>query len=148
MYQDSILFEPSFFQDPLFSSEESQSFLKNMSSKYANLLQDRFFSIESGSIKDIFYLKLTLQNKDESFFYPVMARMHYDEHKRSKSDSALLLVDYLDYYFAQYLKDEEVLLTTEWSEYECEGHKIQLVGQVFNLKLEKEADALLKNSML
>lgn len=148
MYLDSILFEKSFFQNPLFTPEEALSITQSMGSKYGNQLQDKFFSLESGSIKDVFYIKVTLQNKDESFYYPVMARMAYDSKKKSKPESTSLILDYIDFYFSQYLKDAEVLLTTEWSEYECEDQKIQLAGQVFNLKLEKEADKILKQAMV
>jgi hypothetical protein len=61
----------------------------------------------------------------------------------SSRDAALFLVDYIDAYYEEYLRDGETFLPIDWAEYESEGVVFQLKGQVLNLEAEKLADEIL-----
>lgn len=122
---------------------------KMMEKKYAAFLRGRFFSITAAYVAsakekpESVYVTVLLRNKDETFYYPVEARMMLDG-SLAKKEAALFLLDYIDVYFEEFLMgDEDTFIAIDWSDFEWEERKFQLKGQVLNNALEKEADNLL-----
>ena len=104
----------------------------------------RYFTVESSLEDQVVSLRITLQNKDRTFVYPVEARMLYEENNISPNDAALFLADFIDSYFEEYFnEDENSYVPIDWATYESDEKTFQLRGQVINELLEREADALL-----
>lgn len=124
------------------------SFLADlMNRKYENYLLGKLFTVTSSFVEaeQGVYVTVTLSNKDESYYYPVEARVAIHTEELSKKDAAFFLVDYIDTYFEEYLMEEErLLLTIDWSDQEYDAVKFQTRGQIRNLKLEKMADEWLR----
>lgn len=120
------------------------SFLADlMNRKYENYLLGKLFTVTSFYVaaEQGVYVTVTLSNKDESYYYPVEARVAIHKEELSKKDAAFFLVDYIDTYFEEYLMEEErLLLTIDWSDQEYDAVSFQTRGQIRNLKLEKMAD--------
>lgn len=118
-----------------------------LNNKYDNYLLGKLFSVDSHFVEDEqgVYVTVTLTNGDQSFYYPVEARMDIDAEDMAKKEAAFFLVDYIDTYFEEYLLEEEDLfLTIDWSPQDYDAVKFQMRGQIRNLKLEKMADDLLR----
>jgi len=113
--------------------------------KYAAFTGNRKFTLECEVDVHSISLTLTLKSDDETFFYPVEGRIAWREEGLSQKAATGVLLDVMDNYFQEYLvNDGEVFLPVDWHEYEsAEGQKLQLRGQIRNLKLEKMADDLL-----
>lgn len=112
--------------------------------KYAVFAGKRRFKLEGQANGQSVALTLTLKNDDQSFFYPVEGQIAHHEQGLSQRNAAEMLLDLMDSYFQEYLVNGgEIYLPLDWQEYEVEGIKMQLRGQVQNLLLENMADALL-----
>lgn len=120
------------------------SFLADLlNRKYENYLLGKLFTVTSHFIpsEQGVYVQVVLANSDQSFYYPVEARVAIDDEELTKKDAAFFLVDYIDTYFEEYLMEEEDLfLTIDWSPQEYDAVAFQMRGQIRNLKLEKMAD--------
>ena len=93
-------------------------------------------------------VQVLLSNEDESFFYPVDARVKFEVEEMSVNEAALFLIDYIDVYFEEFLleEDEELYLPIDWKDFEYEAVNFQMKGQIFNKSLENMADELLRQS--
>ncbi len=112
--------------------------------KYAVFAGKRRFKLEGQANGQSIALTLILKSDDESFFYPVEGQIAHSEQGLSQRNAAEMLLDLMDSYFQEYLVNGgEVYLPLDWQEYEVDGNKMQLRGQIQNLKLEKMADDLL-----
>lgn len=131
-------------KSPLTSTEQVE-ITNSIQRKYAAFTGNRKFVLEGTADAQAVSLILTLKNDDESFFYPVEARMSYREEGLSQKAATGVLLDVMDSYFQEFLvNDGEVYLPIDWQEYEsADGQKLQLRGQIRNMKLEKMADDLL-----
>ncbi len=131
-------------KSPLTAAENSD-IASALQRKYAAFTGNRKFTLDSEADSQSVSLTLTLKNDDESFFYPVEGRIAWREEGLSQKAAAGVLIDVMDNYFQEYLvNDGEVFLPIDWQDYEsADGQKIQLRGQIRNLKLEKMADDLL-----
>lgn len=120
------------------------SFLADLlNRKYENYLLGKLFAVDSHFVANEqgVYVQVTLANADQSFYYPVEARVNIDAEELGKKDAAFFLVDYIDTYFEEYLMEEEDLfLPIDWSPQEYDAVSFQMRGQIRNLKLEKMAD--------
>lgn len=127
------------------NTQEQDQVLKSLQGKYAAFTGNRTFALDGETDSQIVSMTLTLKSDDESFFYPVEGRIAYREEGLSQKAATGALLDVMDSYFQEYLVSEgEVLLPIDWQDYEsADGRKLQLRGQVRNLKLEKMADELL-----
>ncbi len=112
--------------------------------KYAVFAGKRRFKLEGQANGQSIALTLILKSDDESFFYPVEGQIAHSEQGLSQRNAAEMLLDLMDSYFQEYLVNGgEVYLPLDWQEYEVDGNKMQLRGQIQNLKLEKMANDLL-----
>lgn len=130
----------------IFSPEEIKKICTHMDAKFAAFLNDESFKLESGHKSGQCQIRLTLANKDQSFFYPIEAIcMCDDEHKHfSTEDIAILMVDYLSLYFQEFLsEDRNVYLPIDWSVHHSDEITFFVRGFVRNLKSEHIADELL-----
>ena len=100
-------------------------------------LMTSFLVYERGVQDDFVYVEVTLSNKDQSFYYPVQARVEHDSKKFNKQDAALYLVDYIEQYFFEFFQEESSLLPIDWGDFEYNGVDLQLKGQIYNLAIEK-----------
>lgn len=113
-----------------------------MQTKYRMALGERRFAVEASIKGRGVFVKVTLQNADRSYFYPVEGRILYEQEEMKSGAAALFLIDYIDTYFEEYLleEDEDLFLTIDWADHHYEGVNFQLKGQILNLKLEELAD--------
>lgn len=126
------------------SKEQSKILATMLDRKYSSYLAARYFDIESRTDNQVVTIKVTLRDAKGKFVYPVEARMTLDDQDLSISEARDLLLDYVDGYFDEFLSNgEEILLTIDWSSYECDGYDIQLRGQILNSHLESIADELI-----
>lgn len=116
-----------------------------MARKYASFMNDRAFQIALKKDNRGVYATVTLANASGSYFYPVEGRMAALDHEMSQRDAALFLLSYIDLYFAEYFREGgDMYLPIDWADYEHDGVKLQLKGQILNLEVERMADALLE----
>jgi len=126
------------------STLECEEVARLMQRKYSAYLKDKEFNVESKVLVDGVYVTITLKDDSGSFVYPVEGRMKHKEQELSSREASEMLFDYIDLYFAEYLKGEEsVFLPIDWSDYSVEEYELQLKGQVINEKLMTLADDLL-----
>lgn len=131
-------------QDRAFVTPEERTELALMlSRKYGAALNQRYFEVDLKSDGNGVYAKVTLRDKSGSFYYPVEGRIAHEDHSMSNREAALFLVDYIDAYYEEYLRDGETFLPIDWAEYEADGVVFQLKGQVMNLEAERLADEFL-----
>lgn len=131
---------------PIFSPEEIKKICNHMNAKFASLLNGESFKLESGCKNEQCQIRLTLSNKEQSFFYPIEAVcMRDDEHKHlSTEDIGILMLDYLNLYFQDFLSEERnVYLPIDWSVHHSDEITFFVRGFVRNLKTEQMADELL-----
>lgn len=132
---------------PFVEAAECSDLAALMQRKYAGFLAQRFFEVSVSKDVTGVHAKMTLRNQDGSFFYPVEGRMAFVDSDLSPRESALLLLNYMDAYFDEYLREGgDVYLPIDWAEYEYEGVPLQLKGQIYNLVIEKMADELLRGA--
>ena len=129
----------------LLSPEEINSLVKLFNTKYASYLEGRFFELESSSDQDLVHAKVLLRNKTDHFYYPVQGQIAYKQEDLSPKDAALFLIDYIDFYFEEFFKENgDILLTIDWSKHAFEAKEFQIKGQILNLERERLADEWLK----
>lgn len=129
------------------SQVECNDLADMMQQKYGLYLDGRSFEVTAEmQPTDAVFVKVLLRNEDDSFHYPVEARIKYKTEELSPREAALFLVDYLDVYFEEYFEDDGLFLPIDWSDHTYCGTEFQVRGQIFNLKVEKMADELLKKN--
>jgi hypothetical protein len=130
------------------TTAETHDLVAMLNKRYAASLNGKYFEVKVTAEKDGVYAQILLRNGSGSFYYPVDGRVNHADYDLSKRDAALLLLDYIDLYFDEYLKDNDIFLPIDWSDYESDGVKLQLRGQIYNLEVEKKADAFLASNGL
>ena len=125
---------------------DCQEMLRLMERKHAATKGDHYFEASVTADDDQVVTKVILRNLSGSYYYPVEGRLAHQEQELSQRDAFLLLFDYIDLYFEEYLKTREVYLPIDWADYECEGAQLQLRGQILNLEAERLADEYLAGS--
>ena len=129
----------------LIEEHECKILASAMDEKYTIYLDDRTFSIESMPEEEGVLVRTTLKSPDESYVYPVEARMLHTVEGLDSRKAALFLMNYIDGYFEDYLTEmESTYLPIDWCEMEYEGVSFQMRGQISNVKVEKMADELLE----
>ncbi len=129
------------------SDLECMQLAQIMNLKHAVARGPRVFSIAIEPEASHMVCKVTLANKEQSYYYPVQVRV--ESTKETARDNALLVLDYIDSYFEEFFnEDENVFLPIDWKEFVFEGTSFLMRGQILNLKAEKEVDALLAQEPL
>lgn len=131
---------------PLWDDETPERLATLFNKKFQSFLVSEFFSVEAERNDTFVQVRITLANRDGSMSYPIEALLPREGSKESDvEESALLLVDYLDVYWNEYLSaGRETFLPLDWSKHECEGQEFYLRGFVRNLSAEAQADALFR----
>ena len=128
----------------LLNKEEYEILASAMDDKYQIYLDERRFEIEAKEEAEGVRVVTTLSNKDESYYYPVNARMMHKSENLAPRKAVLFLINYIDSYFEDYLTElESTYLPIDWTDMEYEGTSFQIKGQVINKKVELLADELL-----
>ncbi len=131
-------------QQEFLTSEECAELANVMNRKHESLRDDRKFSIEAKYEGGEVYVTAVLQNDNETFYYPVEARLDWAEEEMLHRDAALFLIDFMDLYFEDYLENgEDLYLPIDWAPYEYDAVKFQIRGQVLNRLVDRMADELL-----
>ena len=131
---------------PLFDAETSRTALQLLKQRHRRRLKpDEDFRVAAHVEPPFVVVTLTLANADESFYYPMEARVLAEtEGLDDEAACAELCLDFLDYYVGEYLRGErDVYLNLDWSGVRFGEYEVQARGQVLNLKLERLADELL-----
>jgi hypothetical protein len=90
------------------------------------------------------YITMLLHNQDDSFYYPVECRVDPKAIGLKAPDALDLVLDFQDYYFGRYFREErDLYLSIDWTEVDFDDKTIQAKGQIINRKLESMADSLL-----
>lgn len=133
----------------LLDKAEYQILASAMEDKYTIYLDERKFHIEAAEDGQGIRVKTALSNKDESYHYPVEARMMHVKENLEPRKAVLFLINYIDGYFEDYLTElESTYLRIDWSDVEYEGVDFQIKGQVVNRKVEMMADKLLEEGVV
>ncbi len=119
-----------------------------MNTKYQSVLFDgKRFEIKTKYEYEILTVSVILSNPDKSYYYPVEARIQNKKEELSPLEAAAFLIDFIDLYFEEYLfEDENLFIPIDWTPFTYDAVDFQLKGQILNLKLEQEADELIKNN--
>lgn len=105
---------------------------------------ERSFLIESFREFGAVLVHVTLRNADESFDYPVEARIDFAAEEMDAQEAALFLIDYIDLYFSEFFEEDEGLfIPIDWSPYEYEAIEFEMRGQIHNRVIERMADEIL-----
>lgn len=125
------------------TADECREIAAMMHRKYSSSLNDRYFEASIRADAAAVYGQIVLRNKTGSFFYPVEGRLAYAEQNLKPREAGLLLLDHIDLYFEEYLRDGDVYLPIDWADYDCDGVTLQLKGQILNLEVEQMANDFL-----
>lgn len=108
----------------------------------------RSFSLQAQAEGNTIIAVLTLRNLDQSFVYPVYAKV--DDWKNdfeSEIDAFYFLVDYIDIYFEEFFESEDTLfLPINWAKHSYVAIDVWVKGQIINLKVERLGDELLERA--
>ena len=132
--------------DTLPSEEEILEINDILNKKYNSVLLDgKEFKVSYVYEFNILTVTVLLSNPDQSFYYPVQARVQPQKQDLALIEAFYFLLDYIDLYFEEYLyEDENLFIPIDWTNFEYDAVSFQLKGQILNLKLENEADILIK----
>jgi hypothetical protein len=130
---------------PPLNDEEAADLAHLLELKYAAHLDGRTFEVTTEIKDDAVYGTVILRNADDSFYYPLEARIKHVHEEMSAKDASMFLVDYLDYYLDEYFTDEaeNLFIPIDWTDRQWDAVDLQIRGQVFNKKIDKMADELL-----
>ena len=116
-----------------------------MNIKYSLFLKEREFSLESKVEASTVFATVYLKKEDKSYHYPIQAKINFQEEDLTEKEAILFLLDYIDYYFDEFFKENEnIFLPIDWKEVQFDNKVFLIKGQILNLKREKEADLFLK----
>ena len=119
-----------------------------LETKYGAYLGNRTFIITSEMKDGGVFVTVLLKNPDDTFYYPVEARMNHVAQELLAKRAGVFLIDYIDAYFEEYFteEDENLFLPIDWADMQWDTVDFQIRGQILNLKVERMADALLTES--
>lgn len=128
--------------------EEIQTLAEAMNTKYRLARRERLFQISVEKKGKGIYVTVLLANTEQSFYYPVEARILYEAEELSPRNAALFLIDYIDMYFEEFLleEDESLYIPIDWADHQYDAIDFQIRGQIINKMLENMADELLQQS--
>lgn len=133
---------------PFPSQDDCQTLALAMARKYALYLGERTFVVACSFDPEtqVVTAETVLKNSQESFYYPVTARIDSAAEELTPPAAALFLVDYIDMYFEEYLTtDEATYIPIDWHDYSYDAVKFQMKGQILNRHAERLADQLLQS---
>ena len=131
---------------PVWDDETPTRLAVILGKKYQAFLRKEAFLIEAERNDEVVQVRTTLRASDGSLSYPVEGVLMRTARQESEVEElALLMVDYLDVYWNEYLSaGRETFVTLDWSRHECDGEEFFLRGFVRNLNAEADADALFR----
>lgn len=131
------------------SQETFEKIASLLNAKHGAERGQRSFHISGAADNSVVTVTVLLKNNDESYFYPVEAKIDLTEFSGDAQEAALFLLDYIALYFEEYFRDDEgVYLPIDWTAHTCEEYQFFLRGQILNQKMEKMADQLLSGQTL
>ena len=105
------------------NEQDCQELAQSMTAKYRIAMNQRAFSVKASEDQDKVEVHVLLKNEDDSFYYPVSARIVVDKDEMSNLEAAMFLIDYIDTYFEEFLleQEESIYLPIDWAEHQYEG---------------------------
>lgn len=127
----------------IFTAQELRSLAQRFNARFHDTRGGRWFVIDAAERDGNTWVQVLLRNDDDSFHYPVEARIAPCK-TRAPRAQAFFLLTFIDSYWEEFFEEgEDVFIPIDWSSYEYQGEKFQLRGQVLNRMAEKMADELL-----
>lgn len=131
------------------AGQEYKEIMKLLNSKYAHILNDRFFRVVADYDENVLFLACILENGSRTFHYPVEARISYKDQNMSAEEAISLIIDYVDAYFEEYFQnDENTYISIDWLTHTFEDVEFDMRGQVKNLYMEELAEKLLSGEKI
>ena len=131
------------FSEILMTADEVFAVEQLLNEKHGAKRNARQFYVFTGYRAPWVGVEVLLRSLDQKFYYPVQVVAEYKKSGSTKKEIANLLLDFVDLYYSQFFAEEDTLVPIDWSEFDCEGLKLFMRGQIRNRKLEQEADSLL-----
>lgn len=117
-----------------------------LNKKYAAYLDGRCFELSCQQEGDELMVTVLLSNDDDSFHYPIEARISLSAYSLSSRDACHFLCDYIDIYLTNYFEEnEELYLPIWWSQRSWQDKEFFVKAQKLNKALENHADRLLNS---
>ncbi len=130
------------------SGDEINELSKMMEKKYQPALLGKKISISLHTTEAETEVVVLLASQDETFYYPIEARMDYQSQEMSAVEAQLFLIDYIDQYLEDYLlEDDSLMIPIDWTSYSYDAVDFQMKGQILNRKLEELASRLLEEHL-
>lgn len=130
------------------SKEDEFSLIQILNRKYAVYLKGRFFRLSVSADNFAAYVTVTLLSQDESFYYPVEARVAHKDQGIEPKEAVFAVLDYIDIYFDEYFREaENTFLPVDWTTYTFEDMELDLKAQVKNKKAEDLASQILSGDL-
>ena len=136
---------------PFFPVALRDKFISALKKRHQGYLRaGESFAAEAEVMPDGWTLKTTFQSKDRSTYLPVeLVFLQADNPGVKDEDARDALMDFADYFFAEYFRDSrEVTLPIDWKAFPFGELTIRARGWERNLKLEQAADLLLAGASL
>ncbi len=131
-------------EEKLLTAAKCQEMANLMTSKYRSYLNGKTLEISVTQELEGVKARVLMKNHDESFYYPIEARMLHLAQEMAAKEALLFLLDYIDLYIEEFLQeDSDLLLTIDWSDHQYDAVNFQMRGLVINRRLEEQAEALL-----
>ncbi|MEY4065210.1 MAG: hypothetical protein RIR26_1418 [Pseudomonadota bacterium] len=146
---EKLVYRSSESVKPVWNEAENKKISALLNMKYRALLDNEQFHVESGHDDNQVQIKVTLERRDHSVFYPIELIHVYesrdDQNQISPDELAALMLDYIDVYWQEYLNDgRDVFVPLAWGKHTCEGIEFFIRGFVRNRSLEEQADELFR----
>lgn len=124
---------------------ETERIRKALIKRWSHRLRDERFEVSGWMEKTTVQVTIVLHTPDNSFHYPMEARVDPRGENLEPIEGRDLALDFLDWYLGEFFDSgRELLLPVDWSPHEFAEHEVFARGQVRNLKLEQAADDLLE----
>ena len=131
---------------PLLTAEQTAKVLSLLHERHSGLLDDESFSIRARLERGTVVVELTLATADRTSVYIMeAAKAVPDDGALSRAQTLDLCLDFLDWYLAEYFKEQrELLLPLDWQPHRFGEFEVLARGDLKNLVLEEAADAWLR----
>ncbi len=131
----------------IFTSQELRGLAQRCNARFHDTRGERWFVVAAAQRDGDTWVQVLLRNDEDSFHYPIEARIAPCTTK-SRRAQAFLLLAFIDSYWEEFFEEgEDVFISIDWTAYEYQEEKFHLRGQVLNRMAEKMADELLAEQL-
>jgi hypothetical protein len=127
---------------PVLTAEETGRIAEALCTRHGALSQGETFSVSVYGDGAFLVARVLVANGDESFYYPIEARLPMPP-PSERDEACLLLLDFIDYYLGRFFRDRDTTLPIDWATFHFGRETLQARGWIRNRKLDRMADELL-----